>query len=88
MLIDLTLFLHPRCSGTDLEILGQGFPYHSQWSSNFTVIFDGNSRFLPSIDLEKFYGQLIKNFEMEEVLGTPDIPLKLPLVFLFSIRIT
>ena len=48
----------------------EGFPYHSQWSSNFTAIFDGNSRFLPSIDLEKFYGRLIKTFEMEGFLGT------------------
>ena len=37
----------------------EGF-YHSQWSSNFIAIFDGNYKFLPSIDLEKFYGQLIK----------------------------
>ena len=57
----------------------EGFPYHSQWSSNFTAIFDGNSKFLPSIDLEKFYGQLIKNFEMEGFLETPEPPLKLPL---------
>ena len=35
-------------------------PYHSQWSSNFTAIFDGNYKFLPSIDLERFYGQLKK----------------------------
>ena len=55
-------------------------PYHSQWSSNFTAIFDGNYKFLPSIDLEKFYGQLVKNFEMEEVSGNPrKTNLKLPL---------
>ena len=36
----------------------EGFPYHSQWSSNLTAIFDGN-RFLPFIDLGKLYGQLI-----------------------------
>ena len=48
----------------------KGFPYHSQ-CSNFTVIFDGNYKFLPSIDLEKFYGQLIKKFEMEGVSENP-----------------
>ena len=52
----------------------EGFPYHSQWSSNFT--FDGNYELLPSIDLEKFYGQLIKNFEMEGVSGNPRHPPK------------
>ena len=33
---------------------------------------DGNYKFLPSIDLEKFYGQLIKKLEMEgyRFLGT------------------
>ena len=51
-----------------------------QWSSNFTAIFDGNSGFLPSIDLEKFYGQLIKIFEMKGVLGTTETPLKSPLI--------
>ena len=49
-------------------------------ASNFTAIFDGKSKFLPSIDLEKFYGQLIKNFEMEGFLGAPETPLKLPLI--------
>ena len=34
-----------------------------QWSSNFTAIFDGNYKFLPFIDLQKFYGQLIKNLD-------------------------
>ena len=58
----------------------EGFPYHSQWSSNFTAIFDGNYKFLPSIDLEKFYGQLIINFEMEGVSGNLRNPLKLPLM--------
>ena len=53
----------------------EGFPYHSQ-CSNFTAIFDGNLKFLPSIDLEKFYGQLIKNFEMEGVSGNPRNPPK------------
>ena len=38
----------------------EGFPYHSQWSSNFTAIFDGNYKLLPSIDLEKFYGQVMR----------------------------
>ena len=51
----------------------EGFPYHSQWSSNFTAIFDGNSRFLPSIDLEKFYGQ-IKNMRWKGFLGTLETP--------------
>ena len=54
----------------------EGFPYHSQWSSNFTAIFDGNSRFFTIRDLEKFYGQLIKNFEMEGVSGNPRNPPK------------
>ena len=54
----------------------EGFPYHSQWFSNFTAIFDGNYKFLPSIDLEKFYGQLIQNFEMEGVSGNPRNPPK------------
>ena len=45
----------------------------------FTAIFDGNYKFLPSIDLEKFYGQLIKFFEMDGVSGTPETPLKPPL---------
>ena len=40
------------------------------------AIFDGNYKFLPSIDLEKFYGQLVKNFEMEEVSGNPRNPPK------------
>ena len=56
----------------------EGFPYHSQ-CSNFTAIFDGNNKFLPSIDLEKFYGQLIKNCEMKGVSGNPRNPLKPPL---------
>ena len=54
----------------------EGFPYHSQCSSNFTAIFDGSSKFLPFIDLEKFYGQLVKNFEMEGVSGNPRNPPK------------
>ena len=68
-------------TGVDLEILGRDFLTTAMqwWSSNFTAIFDGNSRFLLSIDLEKFYGQLIKNFEMEGFLGTPETPLKPPL---------
>ena len=33
--------------------------------------------FLPSIDLEKFYGQLIKKFEMEGVSGNPGNPPKI-----------
>ena len=33
-----------------------------QWSSNFTAIFDGN---LPSIDLQKFYGQLTINKNLD-----------------------
>ena len=53
----------------------EGFPYHSQWSSNFTAIFNGNYKFLPSIDLEKFYGQLVK-IEMEGVSGNPRNPPK------------
>ena len=54
----------------------EGFPYHSQWSSNLKTIFDGNYKFLLSIDLEKFYGQLIKIFEMEGVSGNHRNPPK------------
>ena len=69
------------CSGADLEILGRVFlTIAIQWSSNFTAIFDNNYKFLPSIDLEKFYEQLIKNFEMEGVSGNPRNPLKPPLL--------
>ena len=43
------------------------------FDSDFTItgIFDGNYKFLPSIDLEKFYEQLIKKLEMEGVSGNP-----------------
>ena len=58
--------------------LREGFPYHSQWSSNFTAIFDGTYKLLSSIDLEKSYGQLIKKFEVEGVSGNPRNPLKRP----------
>ena len=54
----------------------EGFPYHSQWSSNFIAIFDGNYKFLSSTNLEKFYGQSIKIFEMEGVSGNPRNPPK------------
>ena len=48
----------------------------------FTPIFDGNYKFLLSIDLEKFYGQLIKNFEMVGVSGNPkNLPKTTPLYF-------
>ena len=63
----------------------EGFPYHSQWSSNFTAIFDGNSRLLPSIDLENFYGQLIKNLRWRGFLGIPETPLKPPLTFILDL---
>ena len=64
----------------------EGFPYHSQWSSNFTAIFDGNSKFLPFIDLEKFYGQLIKILRWRGFLGTQETPLKPPLyIVIFDI---
>ena len=43
-----------------------------QWSSNFTAIFDGNYKFLPSIDLESF----MDNFEMEGVSRNPRNPPK------------
>ena len=63
------------------------FPYHSQWSSNFTAFFDGNIKFLPSIDFKKFYGQssVIKNFHMEGFLETPETPLKPLLVHMHVI---
>ena len=48
------------------------FPYHS----NFTAIFDGNYKFLPSIDLEKLHRELIKKFEIEGGSGNPRNPLK------------
>ena len=58
----------------------EGFPYHRQWSSNFTATFDGITiSFYHPLDLEKFYGQLVKNFEMKGFLGTRETPLKLPL---------
>ena len=41
-----------------------------------------NYKFLPSIDLEKFYGQLIKHFEMEGV----ETPIKQPLTDDISIK--
>ena len=61
----------------DLEILGRGFLTTasslliSQLSLMVTIY-----KFLPSIDLEKFYGQLIKNFEMEGVSLKPQKPPK------------
>ena len=62
-------------TGADLEILGRGF-LTTAVVFYFTAIFDGNYKFLPSIDLEKFYGQLIKNFEVEGISGNPRNPPK------------
>ena len=46
-------------SGADLEILGRGFLTSSLLISQLSLMVR-NYKFLPSIDLEKFYGQLIK----------------------------
>ena len=56
---------------------------HIQWSSNFTAIFDGNSKFLPSIDLEKLWA-INQKIKMEGVSGNPRNPLKPPLHYLIS----
>ena len=55
-------------AGADLEILGRGFLITASGlliSRQSLMI----TKFLPSIDLEKFYGQLVKNFEIEGVSG-------------------
>ena len=63
----------PRDGSRDFR---ERFPYHIQWSLNFTAIFDGNYKFLSFIDSEKLYRQLIKKIEMEGVSGNPRNPPK------------
>ena len=63
MLTNLCSIMHRLCipiPGVDLEILGKGFLTTASGLSYLMV-----TKFLPCIDSEKLYRQVIKIFEME-----------------------